>query len=202
MLCETRMPDEPPSKMARMSTISTILLKYKPQRTDTQLEYVDPVKLAQITDTGRRSKPRPHCMVLLENCLRAIDERGFFHTHGYRTHGLCRFYCTGASVQHMPKGIRALLCDEKVADIDFERSAPTICLALAEHIGLQMHELTAIVADRDSWCAAANCTKDTVNKVMNTYGKNKESWSDKLLALKAESVLRAPRCRALPRHQR
>jgi hypothetical protein len=58
-----------------------------------------------------------------------VDSTGFYAASGYRKHGLGRFYAKGVSVQYLSRGLRVLLCRDAVGDLDFERFAPTICLA-------------------------------------------------------------------------
>jgi hypothetical protein len=96
-----------------------------------------------------------------------VDSAGFYVTRGYRKHGLGRFYAKGASVQHLPRGLRALLCRDAVGDVNFEQCAPTICLALARCLGLETPELGAIVRDRDAWLERTGCDKAMISKVMN-----------------------------------
>jgi hypothetical protein len=106
------------------------LKTHRPPRTETQREYVDGAVLWKILKAARKSKPK--CLHLLESFARLdVDSTGFYTASGYRKHGLGRFYAKGASVQYLPRGLRALLCRDAVADVDFERCAPTICLALA-----------------------------------------------------------------------
>ena len=65
--------------------------------------------------------------------------------------------------------MRALLCRGAVGDVDFERCAPTICLALCDCLGLEAPELEQIVTDRDGWMARTCCDKEMISKLMNGY---------------------------------
>jgi hypothetical protein len=117
---------------------------------------------------------------------RQVDSSGFYEVRGYRKQGLGRFYAKGASVQYLPKGLRALLCRDAVADVDFERCAPTICLAIGQCIGLQMPQLEAIVRDRGAWLERTCCHKEMISMVMNGYSKHVDTWHVDVLALQRE----------------
>jgi len=165
------------------SKVRHALETHRPPRTETQREYVDRAVLTKVLKAARSAKPK--CLYLLELMAR-IDSTGFYTTNGYRKLGLGRFYAKGASVQHLPKGVRAVLCCEAVADVDFERSAPTICLALCKCLSLESPQLEAIVLDRDAWLELTGCTKEMISKVMNGYSQQMHTWHDAQLALRAE----------------
>mmetsp|Transcript_26875 Transcript_26875/g.61959 ORF Transcript_26875/g.61959 Transcript_26875/m.61959 type:complete len:261 (+) Transcript_26875:912-1694(+) len=71
-------------------------------------------------------------------------------------------------------------------DVDFERSAPTICHALCAALAVPAPELEAIVRDRDAWLEATSCAKDMVSKVMNGWAQDQGAWHPRLHALRAE----------------
>lgn len=164
------------------------LRTHRPQPTETQCEYVDRAILTKILKAARKSKPK--CLHLLESFMRRFKEVGsmtcFYEARGYRKHGIGRFYAKGASVQHLPRGLRALLCQEAAADVDFERCAPTICLALARCVRTETPELEAIVRDRGAWLERTGCDKEMISKVMNGHSQNMHTWHSALLALRLE----------------
>jgi hypothetical protein len=163
------------------------LRTHRPPPTETQREYVDRAILTKTVKAARKSKPK--CLHLLESLswrLGEVESTGFYTASGYRKHGLGRFYAQGASVQHLPRGLRALLCRDAVADVDFERCAPTICLALARCVGTETPELEAIVRDRGAWLERTGCDKEMISKVMNGHSQHMDTWHDALLALRRE----------------
>jgi hypothetical protein len=101
-----------------------------------------------------------------------VDSTGLYAASGYGKNGLGRFYAKGVSVQHLPRGLRALLCSNAVADVDFELCAPTICLALARCLRLETPELGSIVRDRDAWLERIGYDKAMISQVMNGYSQH------------------------------